>query len=155
MPSRCFWLQFCFAQFALGKLEVHVADTSDDGQHLSPPGAAFFGLLFGVEARRYGVMPIHLDILWSYTSCLRARVRHNNNNTIWGGSVSTGRGASTLPWGAEACFLPSRRPNPIPAITPYVVKTPHLHGAPTTEETSFVKPDTNARKNKNNIKKRN
>ena len=37
VPSRCFWLQFCSAQFALGKLEVllelHVADTGDDGQH--------------------------------------------------------------------------------------------------------------------------
>ena len=46
----------------------------------SPLSAAFFGLLFGVEARRYRVMPIHLDILWSYTSCLRARVRNNNHN---------------------------------------------------------------------------
>ena len=54
-------------------LELHVAD-SDDGQLFSPLSAAFFGLLFGVEARRYGVMPILLDILWSYTSCLRARV---------------------------------------------------------------------------------
>ena len=67
MPSRCFWLQFCFAQFALGKqevlLELHVADTSDDGQHFSPLSAAFFGLLFGVEARWYGAMPIQLDIL--------------------------------------------------------------------------------------------
>ena len=25
-------------------------------------------------------MPIHLDILWSYTSCLRARVRNNNDD---------------------------------------------------------------------------
>ena len=44
------------------------------------------------------------------------------------------RGASPL-WGVEACSLPSRRPNPIPASPPYVVRTPHLHGAPTTEET--------------------
>ena len=50
------------------------------------------------------------------------------------------RGASAPRWGVEACSPPSRRPNPIPAIPPYVVKTPHLHGAPTTEETSFVKP---------------
>ena len=40
------------------------------------------------------------------------------------------RGASTPLWGVEACSLPSRRPKPIPAV-----KTPHLHGAPTTEET--------------------
>ena len=45
------------------------------------------------------------------------------------------RGASTPLWGVEACSPPSRRPNPIPAIPPYVVRTPHLHGAPTTEET--------------------
>ena len=73
MPSRCFWLQFCSAQFTLGKLEVllelHAADTSDDGQHFSPLSAAFFGLLFGVEALRYRVMPIHL-----------ARVRNNQNH---------------------------------------------------------------------------
>ena len=45
------------------------------------------------------------------------------------------RGASTPLWGVEACSPPSRRFNPIPAIPPYVVRTPHLHGAPTTEET--------------------
>ena len=45
------------------------------------------------------------------------------------------RGASTPLWGVEACSPPSRRPNPIPAIPPYVVRIPHLHGAPTTEET--------------------
>ena len=49
------------------------------------------------------------------------------------------RGASTPLWGVEPCSLPSRRPNPIPAITPSVVRTPHLHGAPSTEETSTVK----------------
>ena len=50
------------------------------------------------------------------------------------------RGASTPLWRVEACSHPSRQPNPIPAIPPCVEKTPHLHGAPTTEETSFVKP---------------
>ena len=45
------------------------------------------------------------------------------------------RGASTPLWGVEACSPPSRRPNPIPAVPPYVVRTPHLHGALTTEET--------------------
>ena len=34
--------------------ELHVAETSDDGQHFSPLRAAFFGLLFGVEARVSG-----------------------------------------------------------------------------------------------------
>ena len=60
---------------------------------------------------------------------------NNNNNTIWRGSFCNRRGASTPRWGVEACSHPSRRPNPIPAIPPYVVRTPHLHGAPTSEET--------------------
>ena len=74
---------------------------------------------------------------------LSARVRNNNNhnnNTIWGGSVFNKRGAPTSLRGVEACSLPSGWPYPIPAIPPYVVRTPHLHGAPTAEETSFVKP---------------
>ena len=50
-----------------------------------------------------------------------------NNNTIWWGSVFTG--TSTPLWGVEACS------HPIPAIPSYVFRTPHLHGAPTTEET--------------------
>ena len=45
------------------------------------------------------------------------------------------REASTPILGVEACSFPSRRSNPIPAIPPCVVRTPHLHGAPTTEET--------------------
>ena len=61
--------------------ELHLAELRDDGRAFSPLSAAFFGLLFEVEAHWYGVMPIHLDILWSYTSCLRARVRNNNNQT--------------------------------------------------------------------------
>ena len=46
--------------------EFHVAELRDDGQVFSPPSAAFFGLLFGVEALCYRVMP--------------SRVRNNNNN---------------------------------------------------------------------------
>ena len=38
-------------------------------------------------------------------------------------------------WGVESWSPPSRRSNPIPAIPPFVVTRPHLHGAPTTEET--------------------
>ena len=33
-------------------------------------------------------------------------------------------------------LFPGRWPNPIPATPPFDVRTPHLHGAPTTEETS-------------------
>ena len=53
------------------------------------------------------------------------------------------RGTSTPLKGVESCSLPSGWPNPIPAIPPYVVTTPHLHGAPTTEETSY--PNAKAR----------
>ena len=66
---------------------------------------------------------------------LHTQQQHNNNNTIWGGLRFNRRGGSTPLWGVEAWSPPSRRPNPIPAIPPYVVRTPHLHGAPTTEET--------------------
>ena len=36
------------------------------------------------------------------------------------------RGASTPLWGVESCSLPSRRPNPIPAVPSNVVRTPVL-----------------------------
>ena len=35
--------------------ELHVAETREDGQHFSLFRAAFFGLLFGIEARRFRV----------------------------------------------------------------------------------------------------
>ena len=60
---------------------------------------------------------------------------NNNNNTIWGGSVLTGEEPPPHSGELKHALSPSRRPNPIPAIPPYVVRTPHLHGAPTTEET--------------------
>ena len=49
------------------------------------------------------------------------------------------RGASTPLWGVESCSSPTKWPNPIPATPLCVVRTPHLHGAPTTEETFRVK----------------
>ena len=52
----------------------------------------------------------------------------------------TAQTTTTPLWGVESCSPPSRRPNPIPVIPPCVVRTPHLHVAPTAEETSFVKP---------------
>ena len=60
---------------------------------------------------------------------------NNNNNTIWGGSVLTGEEPPPHSGELKACSHPSSRPNPIPANPPNVVRTPHLHGAPTTEET--------------------
>ena len=45
------------------------------------------------------------------------------------------RGTSTPLGRVESRSLPSKEPNPSPAIPPCVGRTPHLHGAPTTEET--------------------
>ena len=63
-------------------------------------------------------------------------------------------------WRVELCSPPSRWPNPIPAIPPYVGKTPHLHGAPTTEEHLLLNSNTNAGsgidlEKKKNVKVRN
>ena len=84
MPSRCFWLQFCFAGFALGKLdvllEIHVTGSGDDGQHFSPLSAAFFRTPpLGDES--LVVMPINPQRLLIKTLCLKARVKNNHNTT--------------------------------------------------------------------------
>ena len=39
-------------------LELHVTDSGDDGQHFSPLSAAFFGLLFEVEALVCQLIPV-------------------------------------------------------------------------------------------------
>ena len=61
VPSRCFWMQFCSALFALGILDVFLE------LHVTPVMMAwifrrifmaFFGLLFGVEP----VLPIHAPV---------------------------------------------------------------------------------------------
>ena len=62
--------------------------------------------------------------------------KNNNKNTILERLRFNRRGASTPLWGVESCSIPRRWPTQSPAIPPYVVRTPHLHGAPTTEETS-------------------
>ena len=51
---------------------------------------------------------------------------NNNSNTIWGGSALTGE--EPAPHSGELNHALSQE------------DTPHLHGAPTMEETSFVKP---------------
>ena len=62
VPSRCFWMQFCSSLFALGILDVflelHVTELLDDGRVFSPLSAAFFGLLFGVEALVCQLIPV-------------------------------------------------------------------------------------------------
>ena len=62
---------------------------------------------------------------------------NNNKNTIWGGSVLTGEEPPPHSGELNHALSPvGGWPNPIPAIPPYVVRTPHLHGAPITEENS-------------------
>ena len=39
--------------------------------------------------------------------------------------------------GVESCSVPDTCHNPAPPIRPYVFRTPHVHGAPTTEDTAF------------------
>ena len=76
----------------------------------TPPGCMFRTL-----------SKIHARVLW-ISECGQTHswmLLQNNNNDR----------------GVEARTPPSRQPNPIPAIPPCVVRTPHLHGAPTTEET--------------------
>ena len=68
---------------------------------------------------------------------------NDNNNPIWRDSVFLQARSFHLSLGVESCSLPRWWPNPIPAIPPYVVRTPHLHGAPATEET-VLNSDTNA-----------
>ena len=79
---------------------------------------------------------LQLRVVWSvHTHTFNGVPNNNNNNTIWEGSVLTGEEPPLHSGELKHAPLPSRRPNPIPAIPPYVVRTPHLHGAPTTEET--------------------
>ena len=86
--------------------------------------------------------------------------RHNNRQQQQqqynlGGSTLTGEEPPAYCGEFESCSLSSGWPNPIPAIPPYVVKTPHLHGAPTTEETSLLlNPNTKAGSGKNIEKKK-
>ena len=85
------------------------------------------------ESSRARVAQLAGTLLTS-TLLLCGRVRNNNNNTIWRGP--------------ESRSLPSRWPNPIPAIPPYVVKTPHLHG-PRSKHLFFKNSKTKARSGTN------
>ena len=85
---------------------------------------------------------------------LSARVRHNNNYTIWCGYFVTGEELPPHSGGLKHALLQAGGPTQFPAFPPYVVKTPHLHGAPTTKETSFVKPWFKCWKRKNKQRKR-
>ena len=59
---------------------------------------------------------------------------NNNNNTIWGGSVLTGE--EPPPHSGELKHALPQAGGPTQSQqSRHVVRTPHLHGAPTTEET--------------------
>ena len=64
----------------------------------------------------------------------------NNNNTIWGGSVLTGEEPPRHSGELSHALSHEGGPTQSQLSAPYVVRTPHLHGALTTEETSTVKP---------------
>ena len=66
---------------------------------------------------------------------------NNNNNFILGTSrflAAMRFNRQELPphfGGMHSCSQPGTCNNPIPAIPPYVIRTPHIHGKPTMEET--------------------
>ena len=76
-----------------------------------------------------------LTILAGKTTAIHIATEVTYKNFLEGNTT----GAATPLWGLESSSLPSGWPNPIPVIPSYFVRTPHLHGAPTTKETSFVK----------------
>ena len=90
-------------------------------------------------------IPPFLTSHHTYTPHVNRQPTHQHTNTTTHTNTPTHphtqtpthnmRGAATPLWRVAACSHPSRRPNPIPAITPSVVKTQHLHGAPTAKET--------------------
>ena len=75
------------------------------------------------------------SLVWTDT-CAPKRVQKTTTTIIQSGEAPFQQARSLHPTLVSWSMLsPSRRPNPIPAFPPYVVRTPHLHGAPTTEET--------------------
>ena len=62
-------------------------------------------------------------------------VDNNNNNTIWGGSVLTGEELPPHSGELKHALTQAGGPTQSQLSRPFVVRTPHLHGAPTTEET--------------------
>ena len=84
------------------------------------------------------VMQINSQRLLIETFCLKARVNNNNNNnnTIWGGSVLTGE--EPPPHSGELKHALSQAGGPTQSQLSRPMSSghqPHLHGAPTTEET--------------------
>ena len=145
VPSRRFWLQSCSAQFALGHLEVLF--TSFTWLRCVIRDSIFGSTCVSHRCRGAGSTresdsgsaSTHANLvvmLCRHRDRISlCRVKNNNNNPIWGGSVFTGEVPPLHSGELNHVPLFGRWPNPIPAIPPYVVRTPHLHGAPTTAET--------------------
>ena len=134
------------AQFALGLWTIfstsssYLAATRDWMNPLVCQSTAGFGR---ISQFLRGLSPRCSHIISTSSSYggLEWRVGpHNTNNNNLVRLRFNRRGAFTPLWGVKSCSLPSKWPSPIPAIPLQVVRTPHLHGAPTAEETSFVKP---------------
>ena len=107
-----------------------VGGRGGDARSLTPRCSATCAIGFGDVATHCGVI-IHIVLL---SSCPEQQQQLPNLERL----RFHRRGTSTPLWGVEACSLPKRWPNPIPAIPPSVVRTHHLHGAPAAEETSTV-----------------
>ena len=63
--------------------ELHVADTRDDGQHFSPLSAAFFGLLFGVEARRFRIANSSRRFVDTQQSLSTRQKQQQQHSSVW------------------------------------------------------------------------
>ena len=136
MLSRCFDLSPCTRCSPLEYRHHFYELTSwilcDDVGHFSCSVRIFRTPPSGVESPVF--LPVNSQGLWTYAFRLKDRVNNNNNNnSIWGGSVLTGE--EPPPHSGELKHALSLAGGPIPAIPPCVVRTPHLHGAPTAEET--------------------
>ena len=67
-------------------------------------------------------LQVHVvEVEWTYTHVIQCPKQQKYN---LGRLRFNRRGASTPLWGVESCSLPGGWPNPIPAIPPYVVRTP-------------------------------
>ena len=69
---------------------------------------------------------------------------NNNHNPIWRGSASTVEEPPPHSGELHHALSPVGGPTHIPAVPPYVVRTPHLHGAPTSGEHFQLNSDTDA-----------
>ena len=147
VPSRCFDCSLALRGSHFASLEVLFTSftgwvawsgTGFFGAPVSVTGAGVARSLLpggsepGLPIRSFSCVDIGIA---GSSICVKNNNNNNNNNTIWWGSVLTGEEPPPHSGELKHALTPSRRPSPIPAFPPHVVRTPHLHGAPTTEET--------------------